>query len=121
MPALKPDLKEVATEIGGRKTYAADYFKSDTEKQVFLGSPHLDNLATVVMHLGAELWASKQRQIIAEKLAERGVPATTKAIETYKASKEEELAWEDERQALARRIYGVLSRDTTATATVASK
>lgn len=120
MPALEPNLKKVAAEINGRKTYAANFMKSDTDKQVFLGNPHIDNLATVVLHLGAELWATKQRQIISEKLAERGVPATTQAIETYKASKEEELEWEDERQALARRIYGVLGRDTTA-ASVASK
>jgi hypothetical protein len=120
MPELKPELKKVAAEINGRKTYAIDFMKSDTDKQVFLGNPHLDNLATVVLHLGAELWASKQRQIIVEKLAERGIPATAKAIETYKASKEEELAWEDERQALARRVYGVLGRETVS-ASVASK
>jgi hypothetical protein len=120
MPELKPTVKKVAAEINGRKTYAADFLKSDTDQQVFLGNQHLDNLATIVLHLGAELWASRQRQIIVEKLAERGIPATTQAIETYKASKEEEMQWEDERQALARRIFGVLGRETTESS-VASK
>ena len=121
MPELKPELKKVAAEINGRKTYAVDYLKSDTDKQVFLGSPHLDNMASVMLALGAELWATKQRQIIAEKLAEGGVPATTKAIESYKPTRAEEAEWEEERQALARRVYGVLARATNATDAVASK
>jgi hypothetical protein len=120
MPALKPEFKKVSAEINGRKTYAIDYFKSDTDKQVFLGNPHLDNLASVVLALGAELWATKQRQIIAEKLAEQGIPATYQAIESYKPSKDEELQWEEERQQLAARVYGVLARETAATP-VASK
>lgn len=114
MPALKPEVKKVAAEINGRKTYAIDFLKSDTDKQVFLGSPHIDNIVSVTLALGAEVWATKQRQIVAEKLAEQGIAATTKAIETYKPSKAEEAEWEEERQALARRVYSVLARVTAA-------
>ncbi|MCB2109300.1 MAG: hypothetical protein KDE14_16440 [Rhodobacteraceae bacterium] len=120
MPELKAERVEVPGKIKGRKTVAIDFNKSDTDQQVWLGNPHIDNLVHVVIALGAELWTSKQRQIIAEKLAEKGIPATYQAIETYKPTREEEAQWEEERRALASRLYGVFGRATTAT-NVASK
>jgi len=120
MPELKAEVQKVAAKINGRDTYAADFLKSDTDKQVFLGSPHLDNTVHALIALGGEMWATKQRQIVVERLAEQGLPPTTKNIETYKPTKAEEMAWEDERQALVRRVYGIFARETTAT-NVASK
>ena len=51
MPAGKT---KVEAKVGGKPTYATDYFKSDTEEQVWLGSPHIDNLVTVSLALGGE-------------------------------------------------------------------
>ncbi len=93
-------------------TYATDYFRSDTDQQVWLGSPHLDNIVTVALALGGELWAVRQRQVIAEKLAEKGIAATSANIEAYRASAEEEKVWESQRQEMAVRVYGVLTRAT---------
>ena len=120
MPELKAERVKVPEKIKGLKTVAIDYNKSDVNKQVWLDSPHTDNLVHVVIALGSELWATKQRQIIAEKLAEKNIPATYQAIESYKPTREEEDQWEEERRALASRIYGVLARNTTETP-IASK
>ncbi len=86
MPAGKV---KVDAKVGGKPTYATDYFKSDTEEQVWLGSPHIDNLVTVSLALGGEVWATRQRQLIAEKLAEKKLAATTANIEAYVASRSE--------------------------------
>ena len=51
MPAGKT---KVEAKVGGKPTYATDFFKSDTEEQVWLGSPHIDNLVTVSLALGGE-------------------------------------------------------------------
>jgi hypothetical protein len=105
------DIAKAVKVVGGKETFAADFVKSDTDKQVWLGSPHLDNLVTVSIAIGAEIWALKQRQIISEKLAEKNMPATNAAIEGYKPTKEEEAEWETERRGLAKRMYGVLARE----------
>ncbi len=107
MPAGKTKVDPV---VDNHPTYATDYFKSDTDQQVWLGSPHVDNLVTVALALGGEVWATRQRQIIAEKLAEKKIAATTANIEAYKPSPEEEKAWEAQRQEMALRVYGTLAR-----------
>ena len=107
MPAGKT---KVEAKVGGKPTYATDYFKSDTEEQVWLGSPHIDNLVTVSLALGGEVWATRQRQLIAEKLAEKKMPATTANIEAYTASPEEVKEWEGMRKEMAKRVYQSLAR-----------
>ncbi|MBL8629151.1 MAG: hypothetical protein JNM81_05955 [Rhodospirillaceae bacterium] len=110
------ELTKAATNVEGKQTFAADYFKSDTDKQVWLGNPHIDNLVSVTLALGAEIWAVKQRQIISEKLAAKKTFPTTAAIEAYKPSKDEEAEWDAERQALAKRLYSWFARETVAPA-----
>ena len=107
MPAGKMKVDPV---VDNHPTYATDYFKADTDQQVWLGSPHIDNLVTVALALGGEVWATRQRQIIAEKLAEKKIPATSANIEAYKPSPEEEKAWEGLRQEMALRVYSTLAR-----------
>ncbi len=107
MPAGR---QKVEAKIGSHPTYATDYFKSDTDEQVWLGSPHLDNLVTVSLALGGEVWATRQRQLIAEKLAEKKIPATSANIEGYLSSPEEDKTWEAQRQEMAKRVFGVLAR-----------
>jgi hypothetical protein len=107
-------IKKVDSKINGRETFTIDYFDTDTDKQVWLDNPHVDNLVSVVIAIGSEMWATKQRQIIAEKLAEKNIPATYQAIETYQPSDEEEKEWHAEREALAHRLYSYLARPSNA-------
>ena len=65
---VKTDLK---TE---RPTYASDFIKADVEQAVFLGNPILDNLVTSMVAVCSELWATKRRTMVIERLlAEKGI------------------------------------------------
>jgi hypothetical protein len=105
------ELAKAVKTMNGKETFAADYFQSDTAKQVWLDNPHIDNLVSVSLALGAEIWALKQRQIISERLAENKVFPTAAAIEAYKPTKSEEETWEAERQSLAKRVYSWFARE----------
>jgi hypothetical protein len=85
---------------------------ADTEQAVFLGNPHLDNLMTVVIALGAEIWSDRQRMRIMERLLESRGKVTQQLIEQYVPSNDEKAAWDAERAAMVKRVYEVLSRDT---------
>jgi hypothetical protein len=95
-----------------RPTYAADFIKGDTDSAVFLGNPHIDNLMTIVIALGSEIWADRQRVKIIEKLLATKGKVTPEMIEQYMPTEEEKAAWQAEREAMVKRVYAVLSRDT---------
>ena len=97
-----------------RPTYAADYIKSDVDQAVFTGNPHTDNLMTVVIALGAEVWAAQQRTKIIESLLETKGKVTKKMVEAYVPTDAEKAQWESEREAMVKRVYAVLARDTSA-------
>ena len=69
-----------------RPTYTAEPIKSDTDAAVFLGNPHLDNLMTVVIALGAEIWSDRQRLRIMERLLETKGRVTQEMIESTPSS-----------------------------------
>jgi hypothetical protein len=88
-------------------SYTSPAIKSDTDKQVWLGSPHIDNLMTMVVALSAEVWAGKQRMAILEKvLASKGVKVA-EAVERYAPTEGEYAAWEADRQAMAERVFKI--------------
>jgi hypothetical protein len=95
-----------------RPVYTTPAIRGDTDAAVFLGNPHLDNLMTVVIAIGAEIWADRQRMRIVERLLETTGKASREAIEQYVPSPEERKLWDAERDAMVRRVYEVLSRDT---------
>lgn len=97
-----------------RATYAAPPIKADTDSAVFLGNPHLDNLMTVVIALGAEIWSDRQRLRVIEQLLEARGKVTRELIEQYVPSDVERKRWQDEREAMVKRVFDVLSRDTSA-------
>jgi hypothetical protein len=102
----------VDTEINGRPTYATAATRMDTDSAVFLGDPHIDNLITIVIALGAEIWESKQRMLIIERLLETKGRVTEEMIEQYVATDEEIDAWEAMKASMTERVYSVLARDT---------
>ena len=94
------------------RSKAAPFIPADTDAAVFLGNPHIDNLMSVVIALGAEIWADRQRMKVVERLLETEGKATTAMIEAYVPSGAEKEAWEAERMAMVERVYSALSRDT---------
>jgi hypothetical protein len=93
-------------------TYAAPFIETDARSAVYLGNAHIDNLMQVVYSLGTEIWVDRQRARIVERLLEQKKPVTREAIEQYIPSDEERAAWQAEQDAMVRRLYAVLARDT---------
>ena len=72
-----------------RETYARDPIPFDFDDAVFLGNPALDNVVSVVIALGAELWATKARQLALESLlAKKGV--SSEDVSLFIPTKEQE-------------------------------
>lgn len=102
----------MSDKIDKGRTRAAPFIPADTDAAVFLGNPHIDNLMSVVIALGAEIWADRQRMKVVERLLETEGKATTAMIEAYVPTDAEKEAWEAERMEMVERVYSVLSRDT---------
>ena len=104
-----------------RPTYTTEHIKSDADSAVFLGNPHLDNLMTVVIALGAEIWSDRQRLRIVERLLEQHGHVSREMIEQYVPSPQERKLWESERESMVRRVYDVMARDTSKAAPFATE
>ena len=98
-------------ETKKREDYAVDPIRSGVEKEIITGNPHIDNLMTVVVALGAELWASKRREAVLEKmLEEKGVINRAK-LEAYSPTKDEEAKEDESRDAYIKRVYSTFTRN----------
>jgi hypothetical protein len=94
-----------------RSFATADFIKSDTAQAAYLGAPHVDQLATAFLNLGAEFWTMRRRMLVLEKmLKERGV-FDPDALETYEPTPDEQRDWELQRDAFIRRTFSVLTED----------
>ena len=102
----------MSQKVDTGRTKAAPFIAADTDSAVFLGKPHIDNLLSVVIALGSEIWADRQRMRVVERLLETEGKVTSDMIEAYVPSDAEKKAWEAERLAMVERVYSVLSRDT---------
>ena len=94
------------------KTHTGDFIKADTDRAVFMGNPHIDNLMTVVIALGAEIWTDRRRLRVVERLLETKGTVTRDMVEEYVPSVEEKAMWDKERDGMVKRVFDVLSRDT---------
>ena len=102
----------MSQKVDTGRTKAAPFIPADTDSAVFLDNPHIDNLLSVVIALGSEIWADRQRMRVVERLLETEGKVTSGMIEAYVPSDAEKKAWEAERLAMVERVYSVLSRDT---------
>lgn len=95
-----------------RKSYATPAIKTGTDEAVFLGNPHIDNLMTVSIALGSEIWEIRQRMNVMETLMETKGSISNQMIEEYVPSDQQAELWAMQRQEMVDRVYSVLSRDT---------
>tara|TARA_B110000438_G_C15435275_1_gene488001 strand:+ start:248 stop:601 length:354 start_codon:yes stop_codon:yes gene_type:complete len=93
-----------------RKSYAADFIKSDTDQAVFLGNPLMDDMMTSIIALGAEVWANRRRTHIIELLFEKEGAVTSDMVEAYVPTAEEEAQFKKERDAFIQITYGHIAR-----------
>ena len=73
----------MSEKVDKGRSRAAPFIPADTDAAIFLGNPHIDNLMSVVIALGAEIWADRQRMKVVERLLETQGKATTEMIEAY--------------------------------------
>lgn len=94
-----------------RPGYATDFIKGDWDKAQYLDNPHVDNLMSCVLALGAEFWTLKRRQLVTEKLIEEKKGNVDRAmIEAYVPTEAERTAWAAERDDYIERVFAVLTR-----------
>ena len=89
----------------------SDYIKGDSDNMVMLGHPMTDSLMSIVIALGAEMWAGQKRVRIIEQLLAKEGKVTPEMIEQYVPSDEEAEQWAAERKAMVERVYSVMSRN----------
>jgi hypothetical protein len=100
----------MADSKSDRKSYTADFIKSDTEQAVFLGNPLMDDMMTSIIALGAEVWANRRRTRVIELLMEKEGAVTRDMIEAYVPTDEEETEMRKERDAFIQLTYGHIAR-----------
>lgn len=93
-------------------TYAAPHFDGDWKRSVFLDSPHVDNMMTALLHLGAEFWTLKRRTLVLEKFLDERSLVDRAEVDAYMPNASEVVAWGEERDAFIDRVFSVLTRTT---------
>jgi hypothetical protein len=100
----------MANPKSDRAGYAAEFIKGDWAAARYVKDQDVDNLLSVVVSLGAEVWATRRRQMVVEALLAKNKLVSAHAIESYQPSEEERAAWASERDDTIERIYSVLQR-----------
>jgi hypothetical protein len=93
-----------------RPTHAAKAIPSDINNVSFLGNPVLDNLVSVVVAMGTEVWATKRRMKVMESLlVKKGI--TPEMMEKYVPTADEATAWEKDRDRFIEMTFSALAND----------
>ncbi|HEY6642248.1 hypothetical protein [Povalibacter sp.] len=100
----------MAKQDSARPTYTSTAIKADVDKAVFLGNVVLDNMMSVLIAVGTEVWSVRRRMMVLEKLLEqKGV--TADMIEAYMPSAEDAKQWQEDRDAFVRRTFSALANE----------
>ncbi len=98
-------------KAGPPRQAASDYIPSDFANFTFFEDRTVDKLMQVVISLGAEFWVMRRRMLVTEALLDKGTIVTTAEIEKYVPTKEEQAAWEQERDIFIKRAYEALTTE----------
>ena len=93
-----------------RTTHAVDFIKTDVDEVRFYNEPMIDNILTSILAISTELWSTKRRAMVLERLLEeKGV--TAEMMEAYMPTDEDVAAWQTERDRFVRMVMGPLARE----------
>jgi hypothetical protein len=93
----------------GRKSVAGEAIKAHTDRAVFVADPIVDNLVTVVLELGAQLWTDRKRlRTLEAVLVQNGLAPD--AVETFVFPVDQDEAWRKERDDFIQTTFGALRR-----------
>lgn len=91
------------------QTYTTEAISSDVDDFVLLGDQRIDSMMTSIVALGSELWATKRRMKVMERLLQdQGVGY--QQIEQYAPTPEETRQWDSERDQFVAAVYGHLAK-----------
>lgn len=93
-----------------RPGQASNFIKGDWATARYVEDQNVDNLLSVVVNLGTELWAVRRRQLALEALLAKHGQITAQMIDSYEPTEAERTAWADERDDTIERVYAVLNR-----------
>jgi hypothetical protein len=100
----------MAKKAGGREDFTAKFIPSDVEQVSFFDNIVLDNMMTVMIAMGSEVWSMRRRMMVLEKLLEsKGV--TGDMVEAFMPSEADAAAWKTERDAFVKRVFSALERE----------
>lgn len=94
----------------GRPDYTAPFINGGVDKEVLTGNPHVDNLMTVVLALGSELWAARRRNRVLEQMLEKKGIIDRAKIESHVPTQEEAAVEDADRDAFIDRLYSTFKR-----------
>jgi hypothetical protein len=86
-------------------TESQPFIKSDIDRALFLGSPHIDSLFLALQSLAAEVWITRRRAYIVESLLAQNRPVTRETIEQYVETPDETRRWKEECETLIANMY----------------
>lgn len=81
---------------------------SNVDQMVLLGDARLDAIMTTVVALGSELWTTKRRVKVLERVLSDGGIGTAE-VEAYQPTPAETAQWNAERDRFIAAIYGHLA------------
>lgn len=89
------------------KTHRPDFIPVNN-KDEFLGNKTIDQLMSVVISMGSELWAVQRRLLTIESILDQKGSVTRESLEKFVPSTQEAAAWEVLRDRYIKRVYGFL-------------
>lgn len=98
----------MAKENKAQETFTTNVYKTDANEVSLLGHAQIDNLATAVVAIGAELWATRKRLLVLESVIDS--EGMHEKVERYSPTEEETERWDAERREMVERLYGHFAR-----------
>ncbi len=95
----------------GHKSVVGDAIKAHTDRAAFLPDPVVDNLVTVVLELGAQIWTDRKRIRTLEAVLVRNGLTTADAVETFVFPMDQDEAWRQERDEFIQTTFAALMRN----------
>lgn len=104
----KTSPEERAKKLSEGLDYVKDLPGFERGHPHYFKDPIIDHLLEIVLQLGAELWITRDRQLVTEHLLATEGKVTPEMIENFKASPEFKEKLREERRNYTRRVYQCL-------------
>lgn len=104
----KPSPEDRAKQLSEGLDYVKDLPGFERGHPHYFKDPMIDHLLEIVLQLGAEIWITRDRQMVTEYLLATEGKVTPEMIENFKPTQEWKDKVRDERRTYTRRLYQCL-------------